>query len=165
MANILITGGSGYLGGTLLDQLKQIPLPPHGTIYALVRSEEQASRVRECYGAEPLQLNLSDQGSLTETLLAKKISVVFFLIDAIKADAQLLLIQALAEVGKQLSVQTHFLHTTGAKLFSSHAGHPTDRVLSDAEKDLYRIQKTSRSPFPPMQQVGRLLPLRCVNRC
>lgn len=56
----------------------------------------------------------------------------------------------------QLSIETHFLHTTGAKLFSSFTGHPTDRVLSDADESLYEIQKGAKSPFPPMETVNLL---------
>jgi hypothetical protein len=56
-------------------------------------------------------------------------------------------------VKDKYGIQTHFLHTTGAKLFSSFTGHPTDRVLSDAEEGLYEIQKAARSKFPPMETV------------
>jgi len=153
--NILITGGSGYLGGTLLNHLKDTSdLPAHGTIYALIRTEDQANKVNEHYNAVPLELDLSTESSITETLLATQISIVFFLIDAFKSDTQLLFIRALAEVQGKLGIQTHFLHTSGAKLFSSHAGHPTDRVVSDTDEGLFDIQKTSRATFPALQKVS-----------
>jgi uncharacterized protein YbjT (DUF2867 family) len=152
--NFLLTGGSGYRGGTLLAQLKKTKdLPSHGTIYALVRNEDQAEKVKSHYGAIPLTLDLEDQATITATLLEKKISVVFFLINAYTADTQLELIEALSAVKAQLSIETHFLHTAGAKLFSSFTGHPTDRVLSDADEGLYAIRKGAKSPFPPMETV------------
>lgn len=46
------------------------------------------------------------------------------------------------------------LQTTGAKLFSSHAGAPTDRPLLDDEPDLYEIQKAQRAPVRPVQPVS-----------
>jgi uncharacterized protein YbjT (DUF2867 family) len=155
--NILITGGSGYLGGSLLAQLKRSnDLPSHGIIYALVRNEDQASKVKSHYGATSLTLDLEDQSTITATLLEKQISVVFFLINAFNANAQLKIIEALSAVKAHLAIETHFLHTTGAKLFSSFTGHPTDRVLSDADDNLYEIQKGAKSPFPPMETVDLL---------
>lgn len=154
--NILITGGSGYIGGSLLAELKNTTdLPAHGTIYALVRSKEQAEQVKSHYNATPLTLDLDDQSAITATLLEKKISVVFFLINAFNADAQVKFIEALAAVKTQYGVQPHFIHTTGAKLFSSFTGHPTDRVLSDVEEGLYEVQKAAQSKFPPMETVRK----------
>lgn len=152
--NILITGGSGYIGGSILAELKKTTnLPPHGTVYALVRNKEQAEKTKANYNATPLELNLEDQKAITATLLNKQISVVFFMINAFNANTQLKLIEGLAAVQKQHGIQSHFLHTTGAKLFSSFTGHPTDRVLSDADDGLYGIQKAAKSQFPPMETV------------
>lgn len=152
--NILITGGSGYIGGSLLTQLMGTSnLPSHGTIYALVRNEDQAERVKSHYNATPLNLDLEDQSAITASLLDKQISVVFFMINAFNANAQLKFIEALAAVKDKHGIQTHFLHTTGAKLFSSFTGHPTNRTLSDAENGLYGIQKAAKSKFPPMETV------------
>lgn len=152
--NILITGASGYIGGSILAELKNTPsLPSHGTIYALVRSKDQAERVKSHYNAIPLTLDLEDQSAITTTLLDKQISVVFFLINAFDADAQVKLIEGLAAVKSRYDISTHFLHTTGAKLFSSFTAHPTDRTLSDADDGLYEIQKTATSKFPPMVTV------------
>lgn len=152
--NILITGGSGYIGGSLLATLKHTSdLPQHGTVYALVRSNEQAEAVKTHYNATPLNLDLEDQAAITATLVEKEISVVFFMINAFNAIAQLKFIEGLATVKQRLGIETHFLHTTGAKLFSSFVGHPTDRVLSDADEGLYEIQKNAKSKFPPMETV------------
>lgn len=152
--NILITGGSGYIGGSLLATLKTTRnLPPHGTIYALVRNSDQASKAKSHYNATPITLDLESQSAITSTLLDKQISIVFFMINAFNADAQLKFIEALAAVREKHGIETHFLHTTGAKLFSSFTGHPTDRVLSDAEEGLYDVQKAAKSKFPPMETV------------
>lgn len=153
--NILITGGTGYIGGSLFAELKNTSdIPAHGTIYALVRNDEQADKVRKYYDATPLILEVDDQAAITNTLLEKQISVVFFMINAFNANAQLKFIQALAAVKKRHGLGTHFLHTTGAKLFSNFVGHPTNRVLSDAEDGLFEIQKGAKSKFPPMETVS-----------
>ena len=38
------------------------------------------------------------------------------------------------------------MKTTGAKIFSSHGGAPTDRPLLDTQADLYDIQKAQKPP-------------------
>ena len=44
--------------------------------------------------------------------------------------------------------------TTGAKMFSSHTGAPTDRPLLDTDPNLYDIQKAQRGIAPILDQVG-----------
>lgn len=48
---------------------------------------------------------------------------------------------------------TKFYQTTGAKIFSSHAGAPTERELPDTEPGLFEIQKQQIAPIPVMQGV------------
>ncbi|KAJ5648315.1 hypothetical protein N7490_004687 [Penicillium lividum] len=63
--NILITGASGYLGGSLLARWKYANLPHHGKLHAFVRSEQQANAVKQ-YGAKPLLCDLDDHDKLRE---------------------------------------------------------------------------------------------------
>jgi hypothetical protein len=44
--SVLITSGSGILGGTLLARLQLNNLPKHKAIFVLVRTEAQAVAVR-----------------------------------------------------------------------------------------------------------------------
>ncbi|KAI9934779.1 hypothetical protein ASPWEDRAFT_44283 [Aspergillus wentii DTO 134E9] len=150
--NILITGASGYLGGTLLARWASANLPAYQNLYALVRTDSQAEAVKQ-YGAEPISFNLNDETSITEAILSRKITIVYFLIDALGGEHQPTMIKALAEVKKQTGQEVHFLHTSGAKLFSSHAGHPTDRPLYDNDPQLYEIQKSAQ-PLYPIAQKG-----------
>jgi len=147
---LLITGGSGYLGGTLLARWASANLPPYEQLYALVRTDDQANAVRQ-YGAEPLKFDVNDDTSIREAVVGNKITIVFFLIDALKADSQVRIIEALAEVKKVTGQDVHFLHTSGAKIFSSHAGAPTNRSLLDTESDLYDIQKSQKPRIPLLQ--------------
>ncbi|KAJ9399474.1 hypothetical protein DTO282F9_3586 [Paecilomyces variotii] len=117
--SILLTGASGYLGGTIAARWQSANLPSYKTAYALVRTPEQAQAVEQ-YGFEPLTLDLTDEASVTESILDHEISIVYFLIDSVKADAQ---------------------------LFSGFVGHPTDRPSLETEEGLYEIQKNARGPF------------------
>ncbi|KAJ6160453.1 hypothetical protein N7470_003849 [Penicillium chermesinum] len=127
--NILITGASGYLGGTLLARWGGGGFRP----------------TRSCLPC------LKNEAEIKSGIVDNEISVIFFLIDALTSKAQLPMIRALAEVKKQTGKDVHFLHTSGAKIFSSHAGLPHDRPLHDDDPQLYDFQKSAKPAFPPMQ--------------
>ncbi|KAH7085876.1 hypothetical protein BKA63DRAFT_500653 [Paraphoma chrysanthemicola] len=150
--SLLLTGASGYLGGSLLTQLhiRRNNLPPHKTIYALVRNHEQAEAVKK-YGAEPFCLNFKDEAAVIESIVDANITIIYFLIDAIQSDAQLILLRALGRVKQETGQDVHFLHTSGAKIFSQHAGFPTDRIISDADPELYEISKNVTPPHGIMK--------------
>lgn len=150
--NILITGASGYLGGTLLARWQSASLPPYGTLYALVRTEEQAQAVKQ-YEAVPLVLDLQDHDKLTKTIIEKGITVIFFLIDAFSEQHQKLMIKALGEVKAKSGQEVHFLHTSGAKIFSSHTGFNTSEALLDTDPKVYDIQKNANPPYKLLIQV------------
>ncbi|RAH58440.1 NAD dependent epimerase/dehydratase family protein [Aspergillus piperis CBS 112811] len=143
--NILITGASGYLGGTLLARWKKANLPLYGKLYALVRSKDQENQVRKLYGAEPIVLNVDDHETVTHTIIDREITIVYYLIDAYTAKHQPAFIKGLGEVRKRTGKDVHFLHTTGSKQFSRHAGVSVDQALLDTDPKLYDIQKGAQS--------------------
>lgn len=112
--NILITGGSGYLGGTLLARLGSADLPTYGKLFALVRTDAQAAAVKEKYQAEPLVFDSLDEVAVRDNIVNNEISVVYYLIDAINSEAQVNFIKALAEVRKVTGKEVHLLHVSQA---------------------------------------------------
>jgi ABC-type Zn uptake system ZnuABC Zn-binding protein ZnuA len=50
------------------------------------------------YNVEPLLLDVGDVASLKEAIVENEITIVFFLIDAVRSTAQTVMIEALAEV-------------------------------------------------------------------
>ncbi|THX98426.1 NAD(P)-binding protein [Aureobasidium pullulans] len=146
--NVLITGGSGYLGGTLLNRLQSAGLPAL-KLYALVRKDSQAEAVKQ-YGAEPLTFDAYEESAVREAVLKHEINVVFSLHDAFKADSAVAFIKALAELKNNTGRNVHFLHTTGAKAFSSHMGAPIDKPFADND-NLHGIHKAQHPPIPFLQ--------------
>ncbi|KJZ79605.1 hypothetical protein HIM_01074 [Hirsutella minnesotensis 3608] len=148
--NFLITGGSGYLGGTLLAQLKEANLPPYGTGYALVRSDSQAAAVRN-FDLEPLQFDARDAAAVEDNVTKLGITIVFWLIDAASSTAQCHFINALAKVRQKTGLDVHLLHTTGAKVFSGFTGTVNDRPVYDNDPELYKLQSSLKCPMAVMQ--------------
>ncbi|KAF7594742.1 hypothetical protein BBP40_008449 [Aspergillus hancockii] len=146
--NILITGASGYLGGSLLARLAQANLPPYQKLYALVRTDEQGKAVKEHYGAGPIQIDLANETNTIKAIVDREITIIYYLIDALNSGVQKTMIRALGEVKRRTGKEVHFLHTSGAKIFSSHAGHPIDRPLWDTDPELYEIQKGAKASHP-----------------
>lgn len=109
--NVLITGGSGYLGGTLLNRLPAANILPSENVYASVRSESQAEGVR-AYGFKPLKLDFSDAAAVRDAVVDNKLTVVYFLTDAVNHEAQVNFIKALAQVKEQTGRDVHFLHVS-----------------------------------------------------
>lgn len=113
MTNILLTGASGYLGGSILAQLYNpgdagIELPAYGTIYALVRSDAQAQAVQD-YGAQPAAFNPGDEAAIESFIMDHKVSIVIWLIDVVNGERQILFIRALAKLRQQTGQDVHFL--------------------------------------------------------
>lgn len=108
---ILITGASGYLGGTLLARWKEALLPSYNKLFALVRTDTQAEAVKQ-YGAEPLVFNAQDESAVFKALVDNKITIVYYLIDALNGEAQVYFIKALAEVKRITGMEVHFLHVS-----------------------------------------------------
>ncbi|ETN39001.1 uncharacterized protein HMPREF1541_07043 [Cyphellophora europaea CBS 101466] len=149
--NILLTGVSGYLGGTLLANLATAALPPYSQVFALVRSDSQAEAVLASSNATPLVFDVGDAAAVRDAVTGNDITIVVFCIDAIKSVTQSYMIKALSEVKERTGKDVHFIHTSGAKLFSSHAGAPTNRTLMDDETGIHEIHKTQRAVIPAVQ--------------
>ncbi|KAJ0345359.1 hypothetical protein COL154_007786 [Colletotrichum chrysophilum] len=159
--NVLLTGASGYLGGSLFAGLESYGLSGYDKIYALVRSDAQKEAVQQ-YGAEPLSVSSKDAKAVRDVAMQNKISVVFYLIDVFESTAQENLIKALGDLRQTTGQDVHFLHiprkTSGAKIFSSDAGAPTDRELLDTDPNLYDIQKGQKASANILQKAGSQQP-------
>ncbi|KAJ8124525.1 hypothetical protein O1611_g9115 [Lasiodiplodia mahajangana] len=149
--NILITGGSGYLGGSLLARWNEAHLPAYNKLFALVRTPEQAEAVKK-YGAEPLTFDAHNENEVWAAVVDKSITVVYHLIAPRPYISLSYFIKAMAEVQKKTGLNAHFLHTSGAKIFSSHAGAPTDKPLLDSNPKLYEIQKAQTTASSWIQE-------------
>lgn len=172
--NVLITGGSGYLGGSLLASWAESKPQGYQNLYALVRTDAQADAVKTLYGAEPVRCDLREE-SIRGLILEKQVSVVIYLIDSYYSNGQLAFIKSLGELKKSTGQEVHFIfvgipaktaqtehtcltcsQTSGTKQFSDMAGAPTDGPLYDNDPKLYEIHKNQKATHEELQNVRRL---------
>lgn len=127
--SILLTGTSGYLGGTVLSQLlanpSLLPRNVYAKIYCLVRTDAQVKALTDFvtshpgansasgdHGIEPIQFDYLNVDAASKVLKEKGISVVFYLIDAFSDKGQRVLIEALGRVKGDVGGEVHFLHVS-----------------------------------------------------
>lgn len=106
--NVLITGGSGYLGGSLLASWTEARIQGYQNLYALVRTDAQADAVKTLYGAEPVRCDLREE-SIRDLILGRQISVVIYLIDSYYSNGQLAFIKSLGELKTSTGQEVHFI--------------------------------------------------------
>jgi uncharacterized protein YbjT (DUF2867 family) len=76
--NILITGATGYIGGTLLRALVSARVVPPSSIWAIVRSDTQAESV-EHLQVNAVQVALTDEGGIQRAILDNGSTNSFYL--------------------------------------------------------------------------------------
>ncbi|KAJ0335076.1 hypothetical protein COL922a_009778 [Colletotrichum nupharicola] len=136
MTNLLITGGSGYLGGSLVASWADANIEGYDKLYALVRSDSQAAAVKSLNGAEHVRCSL-EEGDIRSLVVDNGIAVVFNLIDAYSAERPVSFIKALAEVKKATGREVHFVYA--------------NKPLLDTDPNLYYIQRGQKAPVEEME--------------
>ncbi|KAF9073407.1 hypothetical protein BDP27DRAFT_1216127, partial [Rhodocollybia butyracea] len=151
---ILLTGASGYLGGSVLVHLlTKFDLEANKIkLYTLVRKTEQVTKVHELGGnVTPLVGDVQDGETMKELIVSNSISVVIETVDARQFAVAEPCIEALAIVKEKLNVPVHFVHTSGAKMFSSHVGMDQSGFLND-DGDVYGTVSALNTTHPVMKQ-------------
>lgn len=149
MHNILLTGASGYLGGSISAQLHSLSsssteLPAHAKIYALVRSDAQAQAVRD-YGAEPTSFDPGNEAAIESFILGHDVSVVVWFIDVVSVERQTLFIHALAKLRQQTGKEVHFLQVSSdLHLISALSLSSEEREADEGQASLCGYQHGSQ---------------------
>ncbi|KAE9398838.1 NAD-P-binding protein [Gymnopus androsaceus JB14] len=151
---VLLTGASGYLGGSLLVHLlHKFDLESRNVkLFTLVRKPEHVGKVQELGGdVTPLVGDVQDAEGIKKLIVDNSISVVIETVDARQFAVAKPCVEALAIVKEKLDVPVHFIHTSGAKMFSSHVGVDQSAFLNDDDNVYDTIAKVD-ARHPVMKQ-------------
>ncbi|RDB19487.1 Uncharacterized protein C2A9.02 [Hypsizygus marmoreus] len=133
-SNILLTGATGYLGGSVLIRLLNHPDIASVNITALVRSPEKAEKLK------PLGVN-AVLGSHSDLALLEKLAsesdVVIAMADADNIDAARAILKGLKKRFEVTGQSPIYIHTSGTGVLADNAAgdHAYDIIYDDTNAD------------------------------
>ena len=148
--NLLLTGASGYIGGTLLNRL--ISDFPTIKIFALVRTDSQATAITGL-GCVPVRAALDDAEALTACVVDNLVTIVVHAADAIRFAPAEAMMDGLAAVKLATGKRVHFFFVRIVfPLFSSIAKtagiRPREPSFSPVMSDSRKISPSLTSTAP-----------------
>ncbi|KAF9565249.1 NAD(P)-binding protein [Agrocybe pediades] len=132
--NILMTGVTGYIGGSVLARFLAHPDFPSFNITTLVRSPEKAEKLK-ALGVEAVVGSHSDE-KLVEVLAAKS-DVVIAMADADNYEAATATLRGLKKRNAETGTTPIFIHTSGTGVLADNAkgDFHTETIYNDADPD------------------------------
>ncbi|KAA1467579.1 NAD(P)-binding protein [Dentipellis sp. KUC8613] len=128
---VLITGATGYIGGTVLQLLLAHPKRDSFEITAYVRSEDKAKKLREL-GVKTAIGTYEDSDKLQEA--ASKADVVFNIADSDHLEGNKALLRGLKQRFESTKKAPILIHTSGTGIFMDNAqGESTDKIYYDTD--------------------------------
>ncbi|KAF9565248.1 NAD-binding protein [Agrocybe pediades] len=131
---ILMTGVTGYIGGTVLSHFLKHPDFSSFHVKTLVRSKEKAAKLASL-GVEPVVGSLSDEKFVEDT--AAQADVVFAMADADNFEASVAILRGLKRRNRETGSVPILIHTSGTGVLVDDAkgDHGTDTIYDDANPD------------------------------
>ncbi|TFK28556.1 NAD(P)-binding protein [Coprinopsis marcescibilis] len=132
--NILFTGATGYIGGSVLARLIDHPDFPTFNIIAIVRSPERAEKLQKL-GVGVVVGSHSDEALVEK--LARNSDVVIATANADDFEAVTATLRGLKKRFEETKVAPIFIHTSGTGVLTDDAKglHPTDTIYDDSNPD------------------------------
>ncbi|GAA5866294.1 hypothetical protein JCM3774_006606 [Rhodotorula dairenensis] len=141
MTRLLLTGATGYIGGSILSAL----LKDHhkGVSYGVLIRNADASGT---YEARNITAHLFQGLDDLETIenVAAEYDAVINTASASHPESAKALIRGLARREREHGARTFIIHTSGTSILGDHAEgkYASDRVYSDKKDDLYEFERS-----------------------
>ncbi|KAF5693087.1 NAD dependent epimerase dehydratase [Fusarium denticulatum] len=151
---ILITGVTGYVGGSVLTTILSNPSLAELDITALVRTESQASALSSQTITPLLFSNLDDTAFLTEVASAH--DIVIHAANGYHVPSAQAFIHGLAQRKRQTGRDVYYIHNSGTSNFGDRPvskAYIETKVFSDKD-DIYSYEKMRESIEPYHQRTA-----------
>ncbi|KAF5543873.1 NAD dependent epimerase dehydratase family [Fusarium phyllophilum] len=151
---ILITGATGYVGGSVLTAILSNPSLAKLSITALVRTQSQASTLSSLAITSLLFTNLDDTAFLTE--VASTHDIVIHAANGYHVPSAQAFIRGLAQRKRQTGRDVRYIHNSGTPNFGDRPvskAYIETKVFSD-KSDIYSYEKMRESIEPYRQRTA-----------
>ncbi|KAJ3734206.1 NAD(P)-binding protein [Lentinula guzmanii] len=149
MTKILMTGVTGYIGGTVLTRFAQRPDFEDFDIRCIVRSPEKAEKIKSLFkNVAPIVGSHSDISLMTEA--SSKVDVVIAMADCDDVDAATGTLQGLKKRFEKTGSKPIFINTSGTGVLSDTAAgmYATDTIWDDANPEQMATLKPTQPHRP-----------------
>ncbi|TKA52728.1 hypothetical protein B0A53_04181 [Rhodotorula sp. CCFEE 5036] len=146
MTKILLTGATGYIGGTILSTLLRDN--HEGVSYGVLIRNAKASDAYEARSITPhLFQGLDDLETIER--VAAEYDAVINTASASHPESAKALLRGLARRQRENGVETFIIHTSGTSILGDHSEgkYASDRVYSDEKDDLYEFERTHSETY------------------
>lgn len=152
--NILLTGATGYIGGTILSQLDKSDHPALQTMTCIVRGEDRIAKLQQVYG-DRVRAELYDSlDDIDRTIeVASQHDIVINTTLGWHTESAVALIHGLAKSKKATGKDVFMIPTSGTLNLADRPfteNHVETSIFDDFEDDVYGVEKAAdaKAPFP-----------------
>ncbi|CAI6092743.1 unnamed protein product [Clonostachys chloroleuca] len=145
--NVLVTGGAGFIGGSVVATLIARNTAPVKdiNISTVIRSDDQAKALSKL-GINVIQADLFDEKAILDAVLNNEIDLIVHAASSFVLPLGLNLVRALGQRGKITGRKTYFINSSITTAFSEDGGWPEGEV-KDTD-NLYETEKQIGDDHP-----------------
>ncbi|KAK4507938.1 hypothetical protein PRZ48_001673 [Zasmidium cellare] len=151
---ILLTGATGYIGGSILAQLIKSDHPALRTITCIVRGQDRISKLKEVYGDRVKAELYEGLDDFERTIdVASQHDIVINTTLGFHEKSPIALIDGLAKRKQATGKDVFLIHTSGTSNLADRpitGDYIEDRIFDDAKDDVYGYEKDAdaKEPYP-----------------